>query len=95
MICSPDAGILRDPSAGVPSYLAVSYCWHNPSWTAVEAAQPIAEWGISLPMATKILQLRDSNDEGIWVDKICIDQDNEEEKKIAVGSMDIIYHACR
>ena len=95
MICSIDADIVRDPNASMPSYLAVSYCWHNPSWKAVEAAQPTTEWGVSLPMANKILELRESKDEGVWVDRICIDQENDDEKKIAIGSMDIVYRACR
>ena len=91
MICSLDADIVSDPSARVPSYLAVSYCWHNKTWNTVKAAQSVTEWGVSLPMATKILELRDTKDEGVWVDKICIDQENKDEKKIAIGSMDIIY----
>ena len=95
MICSIDANVVRDPNASVPSYLAVSYCWHNPSWKAVEAAQPSTEWGVSLPMANKILELRYSKDEGVWVDSICIDQRNNVEKKIAIGSMDIVYRSCR
>lgn len=95
MICSIDADIVHDPEASVPSYLAVSYCWHNPSWKAVEVAQPMTEWGLSLPMVNKILELRESKDEGVWVDRICIDQKNCKEKKIAIGSMDIIYRACR
>jgi hypothetical protein len=75
--------------------LAVSYCWPNPGWEAVEAAQPMTKWGISVPMANKILELRDSKDEGVWVDRMCIDQTNDDEKKIAIGSMDIIYRASR
>src|SRR4051794_22364372 len=54
MICSLDADIMSDPSACVPSYLAVSYCWHNKTWDAVKAAQSLTEWGVSLRMATKI-----------------------------------------
>src|ERR1700761_6120740 len=95
MICSNDADIVHDPNASVSSYLAVSYCWHNPSWGGVEVAQPMTEWGLSLPIANKILELRESKNEGVWVDRICIDQENSEEKKISIGSMDIIYRACR
>jgi len=91
MVCSMDA----DPNASVPAYLAVSYCWHNPSWQAVKAAQPLTDWGVSRPMADKILSLRDSKYEGVWVDRICINQSDEVEKKVAIGSMDVIYRACR
>ncbi|OCK75023.1 hypothetical protein K432DRAFT_386457 [Lepidopterella palustris CBS 459.81] len=95
MICSTDADIVHDSNANVPAYFAVSYCWHNSSWKAVEAAQPLTKWGVSQPMANKILSLRNSKDEGVWVDRICINQDDETEKKIAIGSMDVIYRACR
>ena len=95
MIYSPDADIVSDPSACVSPYLAVSYCWHNKTWNVVKAAQPVTDWGVSLPIAKKILKLRDPKDEGVWVDKICIDQKNEDEKKNAIRSMDIIYRTCR
>jgi hypothetical protein len=45
MICSPDADIVSDPSACVPTYLTVSYCWHNEDWNAVKAAQSVTKWG--------------------------------------------------
>ena len=95
MICTTDADAVRTADKSVSSYIAVSYCWQNPSWQAVEAAQPMTEWGVSLPIATKILQLRESKDEGVWVDKICIDQQNDEEKKVTIGSMDTVYRSCR
>ncbi len=94
-IHSPGAEILRDPNATVQSYVAVSYCWHNKSWKPVEAAQPMTEWGLSLPMVNKILEERSSEDEGVWLDNRCLDQKNHEEVKAAVGAMDIIYRACR
>ena len=46
-------------------------------------------------MAKKILDMRLSEDEGIWLDQCCIDQSNEEEKTIAVASMDILYSCAR
>jgi hypothetical protein len=42
-------------------------------------------------MVDKILKLRESDDEGIWVDQLCIDQENKDEKSIAIGVMDVIY----
>ena len=95
MICTADADAVQNAGKSVPSYIAVSYCWHNPSWQAVAPAQPMTEWGVSLPIATKILELRESKDEGVWLDRICIDQQNDDEKKVAIGSMDIVYRACR
>ncbi|KAG4425043.1 hypothetical protein IFR04_001813 [Cadophora malorum] len=33
--------------------------------------------------------------EGIWIDQLCINQDDEEEKKLLVGAMDVIYRSAR
>lgn len=95
MLCSTDAAIIEDPNADVSSFLVISYCWRNPSWNPVPAAQSTTLWGQSQPMVDKILSLRESKDEGIWIDQLCIDQENEEEKQIAIGSMDVIYRAAR
>ena len=47
-------------------------------------------------MVNKILSLRGPENEGVWLDKLCIDQnENEDEKKIAIGSMDVIYRSAR
>ena len=46
-------------------------------------------------MMAAILQERISNDEGFWYDQGCIDQNNEEEKSVAIGLMDIIYRKAR
>jgi hypothetical protein len=95
MLCSTDAAIIKDPDADVPSFLVISYCWRNSSWNPVPAAQSTTPWGQSRPMVDKILSLRESKDEGIWIDQLCIDQENEDEKKIAIGSMNVIYRAAR
>jgi hypothetical protein len=95
MLCSTDAAIIEDSDADVPSFLVISYCWHNSSWNPVLAAQSTTPWGQSQPMVDKILSLRESKDEGIWIDQLCIDQENEDEKKIAIGSMNVIYRAAR
>jgi hypothetical protein len=83
MVCSMDAHIMHNPndSDSVTTYLAVSYCWHNDRWQAVKAAQPLTDWGVSRPMANKILSLRESKDEGVWVDKICINQSMKSRRK--------------
>jgi hypothetical protein len=94
MLCTMDADIMHNPNASVATYLAVSYSWHNPGWQTAKAAQPLTHWGVSQPMADKVLSLRDSKDEGIWVDSVCINQSDEVEKKVAIGAMDIIYRAC-
>jgi len=42
-----------------------------------------------------LLNERSSKSEGVWVDQLCINQDNEAEKQITVNSMDIIYKCAR
>ncbi|KAI9776245.1 MAG: hypothetical protein M1839_000478 [Geoglossum umbratile] len=95
MLCSSDATAAQDPGAHVLSFLAVSYCWHSGDWDAAQAARPLTTWGLSYPMVSKILSLRESKDEGVWVDQLCIDQKNKDEQEIAIGSMDVIYRAAR
>lgn len=80
----------------VPSYLIVSYCWHYPEWPLARAAKPIAPgWEISKPMVDAIMDLRQSPDEGVWLDKLCINQGDEGEKRVHIGAMDIIYKSAR
>jgi hypothetical protein len=95
IIFGPDADVHTPEAGSVQSYIALSYCWHNEYWEVAKAARPTTEWGLSKPIVEKILTLRISKDEGVWVDRICIDQEDDEEKVIAIGSMDIIYRSSR
>jgi hypothetical protein len=36
-----------------------------------------------------------ASEEGIWLDQLCINQENEMDKKIHVGAMDMIYRSAR
>jgi hypothetical protein len=92
MLCFPKA----ESVGWVSSFLIISYCWHKKDWRLAPAAHRICQgWEISQPMVDKILSLRASENEGVWLDKLCIKQDNKDEKKIAIGSMDIIYRSAR
>ncbi|KAH8901810.1 hypothetical protein BR93DRAFT_973219 [Coniochaeta sp. PMI_546] len=80
----------------VPSYIAVSYCWHYPERAVSQHARPIVGgWGISQPMVHAIMRHRQSADEGIWIDQLCINQDDTEEKIAHIGAMNIIYRSAR
>ena len=91
------------PASGVevavPSFIIISYCWHYQSeWTLAPAAQASElrpGWGVSQPMADAVLSLRTSTDEGVWVDKLCINQSDEDEKAAAIGAMDVVYSSAR
>ncbi|KAL8910775.1 MAG: hypothetical protein Q9171_003954 [Xanthocarpia ochracea] len=84
-----------------PSFIALSYCWHNPLWAldrhpanlpsvAVNFSWPISKW-----MVQSLLLERASSHEGIWIDQCCINQDNPEEKARTIGFMNLIYDQAR
>ncbi|KAF2758696.1 hypothetical protein EJ05DRAFT_361776 [Pseudovirgaria hyperparasitica] len=89
-----DARIIADRSAKVSSYLVVSYSWHNEFWSPGNPEQH-KPWPFCEAIADTILGLRESVDEGIFVDQPCIDQNNTEEKLYAIASMNIIYRSAR
>lgn len=98
----PDS-ILGDivPTVQLPSFIALSYCWHNPSWDShVEPANILLAgtklaWPISIAMVKALLLERTSWDEGIWIDQCCINQDDPQEKSQTIGFMNRIYEQAR
>ncbi len=86
-----------EPSQKIPSYLVISYCWRDTdrqNWDPV-VRSTLKPWPICAPMVEEILRLRESWQEGIWMDVPCIDQGNAEEKQLTIGAMDVIYRAAR
>jgi hypothetical protein len=85
------------PSSGeISSFIVVSYCWHYPEWKMAEAAHPIGPgWEVSMPMIKAVMGLRSDPNEGVWLDKLCINQKNTREKKVHIGAMDTIYRSAR
>lgn len=77
------------------SFIGVSYCWHNEDWKPVPECQRREGWPVSLMMLNELLLRRESENEGLWIDACCIDQNNEIEKKHAIGAMDLIYKSAR
>ncbi|KAK4135995.1 hypothetical protein BT67DRAFT_229024 [Trichocladium antarcticum] len=79
-----------------PSFVVVSYCWHYPQWPLAPAATPISPgWEISQPMTDAVMALRQTPDEAVWVDKLCINQDDEADKTAHIAAMDAIYRSAR
>jgi hypothetical protein len=82
------------------SFIAVSYCWHGEEWEF-----PPNLWGrsnrqwprfpISLKMLSGILRLRNAPEEALWIDQLCISQNDADEKARAVKRMDVIYKSAR
>ncbi|KAK0669843.1 hypothetical protein QBC41DRAFT_318965 [Cercophora samala] len=94
MICS--AASPEETQQDVPSFIAVSYCWHYHDWPLAPSATPIVPgWEISKPMMEAVLGVRSCPEEGVWLDKLCIDQGSEADKTTHIASMDAIYRSAR
>ena len=85
----------EDPSDG--SFIALSYCWHSKDWPQhTGGTLPVSpNIPISAPLFEALLEERISCDEGIWIDQLCINQDDTNEKRFAIGSMDVVYRKAR
>lgn len=77
-------------------FVAISYCWHGEDWEVTERLlsdfdNEVWTLPISPVMLRNVLLLRNSAEDGIWIDQVCIDQKNESEKADAIQNMDTIY----
>ena len=80
----------------IKSYIALSYCWHGRGWEVADClGHPEMGWPVSTAMIHSLLEQRESRDEGIWIDQCCINQQDPLEKRIAIGSMDLLYKSAR
>ena len=102
------AEIIENAAKEVESYSIISYCWHghdfesNQWWPKYEDPNNKVPrpWPIDYAFVEDLLKPRLPNqdvppNEGIWIDQLCINQDDEEEKKLLVGAMDVIYRSAR
>ncbi|KAH6647795.1 hypothetical protein BKA67DRAFT_662554 [Truncatella angustata] len=108
LVCQSDVGkVPFDEENVIRQYLAVSYCWRHPDhvWPK-DDSKPYAPWPFSQPFVEAVLaergvhtdtRERDENfrREGIWIDQMCIRQEDEVEKQQCIAMMDIIYDRCR
>jgi hypothetical protein len=83
------------------SFIAVSYCWHSDKWNVADSCKtsgspnPDENLPLTVRMIGSLLKLRQSQNEGIWIDQFCIDQRNTVEKRNAIYHMDTIYRSAR
>jgi len=88
------------------SFVALSYCWHPIMGCPLGQWEPVSgcELGASqyhkhLPISdrcfTEVLANLLQPVEGIWIDQLSIDQDDEKEKAEAIASMDLVYKNAR
>jgi hypothetical protein len=74
-----------------PHYDALSYEWGSPASTKplkIEGARLL----IGENLHEALVHLREEEDYTLWIDAICINQDDLAEKQYQVGLMDFIYH---
>lgn len=104
MEASPCRSDCREPrlEKRLAGFIALSYCWRNPSWVPVSGFEACDSHGKSLPVARSILQtalaLRTESAEGVeglWIDSLCINQEDRQEKMRAIASMDRIFKSAR
>ncbi|KAK3332926.1 heterokaryon incompatibility protein-domain-containing protein [Cercophora scortea] len=79
------------------SFIALSYCWLSNDWKKKESSNSArkSKVPISLALFEAILAERASENEGIWIDQLCINQTDKQEKAVAIGAMDVVYQRAR
>jgi len=91
-----------DNNAEVTSHTAVSYKRPQPGPRSSPDPSPnstppshVIKFPCSDVFIQALLNERKNAQEGLWIDQICINQDDEDEKKITVPVMDLIYKNAR
>ncbi|KAL8668984.1 MAG: hypothetical protein Q9168_006406 [Polycauliona sp. 1 TL-2023] len=80
----------------IKSYICLSYCWHSDDWALADGlGKRQNEWPISPAMLRGLIDQRQNDEEGIWIDAVCINQNDPVEKMRAIGSIDMIYKSAR
>lgn len=73
------------------AYVALSYCW-NTEPSAKDAKYPLP---INPLMFLALAGERQWRTTGVWIDQLCIDQKNNDEKSISVAAMDTVYRCAQ
>ncbi|KAI9766464.1 MAG: hypothetical protein M1840_006571 [Geoglossum simile] len=82
-----------------PSFVALSYSWRTEEWSPVASAYHPPGSKEPVPICKCLwdflLGLLELGEEGIWIDQLCLDQNDRLEKTSAVSSMDALYASAR
>lgn len=83
-------------STEITSFVAVSYCWHSEEWDVPDRLRRTPNgWSMPVfPAMLKALLRTVEPHEAIWIDQLCIEQSNIEEKQLAIANMDTVYLNC-
>ncbi|KAH8758151.1 heterokaryon incompatibility protein-domain-containing protein [Hyaloscypha finlandica] len=75
------------------SFQAVSYCWHNNQWTVpARFGETPEDWPLPMsPAMLRALLCCTKDGEAVWIDQLCIDQNDSKQKAHAIANMDTIY----
>lgn len=88
-----------DKKKSIDSFIAVSYRCPIPEWPDVKDFIDLRVEGKQIPISKQswhfLLDVRESDQEGIWIDQICINQEDEAEKASAIAAMDALYASAR
>lgn len=95
LICNFNGQAKEPSSPHFESFIALSYCWHSDNWEPTESCRQRGNQPLSFKMLRGLLDQRKSQDEGVWIDACCIDQDNAREQRHAIGTMDVLYKSAR
>ncbi|KAI4937634.1 hypothetical protein J4E85_000069 [Alternaria conjuncta] len=74
-------------------YFAISYCWHSSDYPNSNY-EPHDRWPFSKPFVDAILCEKEHPRIGLWIDQLCIDQEDTLDKQMSVAAMDVIYRSC-
>ena len=81
---------LKD-GANRPLYETISYCWGDPAQTGTIFVDGL-EMAVPLSAASVLKRLRNpEEDRTLWIDAICINQDDADERRRQVALMGTIY----
>ncbi|ETS81505.1 hypothetical protein PFICI_06507 [Pestalotiopsis fici W106-1] len=89
----------KDKHTDCDHFVAVSYCWSNEDSDAKMAPYKIVEENGQVRDARAsnttldrvVAFARENGYRMIWIDQECIEQDNEQEKELAIQAMDYVY----
>lgn len=83
----------ESPKMREDSYLALSYCWDTQKYPPRDGVKyPLP---VSPLMFSALAAERGARTTGVWIDQLCIDQKNPDEKTVSVGAMDTVYRCAR
>lgn len=87
------------PRRKITSFIALSYAWKSFDQNSPNSCHISQSLGKAMPVSRSLwkflLDMRKSDQEGVWIDQVCINQISDLEKRSAIDSMDTLYANAR